>query len=374
MVTHVQQFARSARKVAVVLTVTAVAVGTAACGSSGDDSDAGSGSGGDRGPIVVASWGGRYEEATRRFLLEPFTRETGIETRIVAAPGTQVASLQAQRQTSNPQWDVMDSLTGEDAAFLDDNDLLEPLPADLRAVIERNAPEGSVTDYGIPYGNLGHIVVCNMDRVRRCPESAAEFFDVDAFPGTRTMSGNHPLVAYTLAQMADGVPAGETADTDIDLDRAVAALERVKPSVKVFWKSGDQMEQLIQTGEVDMGILYSGRAQGLIDNQGMNLRLNWNEGVYNPGVTAVVKGSKHAEAGFELIRWIAEHPEAQARWAEFMAYSVPNPRAIGMLPRAVAGVLADEPDNYRLLGKENFGWYVEHHRAANDAFRELVGG
>lgn len=372
MFTYVKQFVHPVRGLAALTALAALALGTAACGSS-DGGESGDG-GSDRGPIVVASWGGRYQEATQRFLIEPFTRETGIEVRLVAAPGTQVASLQAQKQASNPQWDVMDSLTGEDAAFLYANDLLAQLPGDLRARMERVAPRDSVTDYGLPFGNVGHIIVCNMDEVRRCPENAREFFDTEAFPGTRTMSGNHPVVAYTLAEQANGMPASETGRTPIDLDAATEALERVKPSIKVFWKSGDQMEQLIQTGEVAMGILYSGRAQGLIDNQGMNLKLNWNEGVYNPGFWSVVEGSEHADAGFELVRWIAEHPEAQARWAEFMAYSVPSPEALRLLPRDVSSVLADAPQNYDVLAKENFDWYVENQRDATSSFRELVGG
>ena len=45
------------------------------------------------GPIVVAGWGGRFTEASRTYLAEPFTQETGIEVQFVDAPVEQLSHV-----------------------------------------------------------------------------------------------------------------------------------------------------------------------------------------------------------------------------------------------------------------------------------------
>lgn len=365
------------RAVALALAAVLVAVTLAACGGSGDDDKGGStaaaGSSADKGPIVVASWGGKFTRSTREFLAEPFTDETGIEVKIVDVPGNQVAQLKAQQKAGKVQWDLLDSVVGQDAFLLDKEGLLEPLPADLQRRFETTLTRGATEPFGFTFANLGYVVACNADEVDDCPSTTTEFFDTDAFPGDRTMCATCPLVNLTMAEVAAGTPVEETAGKDIDLPAALEGLGKLKPEVKVFWQSGDQMEQVMRTGEASIGILYSGRALALKE-QGLNLEIGWDGGIYEPGYWAVVRGSENAGAAQQFMSWIADNPEAQAKWAEAMQYSVPNPKAFDLMKPEVAAGLADNPENAEKLARMNFRWMVDNADEVNAEWKSFLQG
>ncbi len=366
------------RLVALALCVLAAALTFAACGSSGSDGDtsgstAAGSSRADKGPIVVASWGGKFTRSTRDLLAKPFTDETGIEVKIVDVPGNQVAQLNAQKKAGKVQWDLLDSVVGQDAFLLDKQGLLEPLPARLQRTFERELTRGATEPFGFTFANLGYVVACNADKVDACPRDTREFFDTDAFPGDRTMCATCPLVNLTMAEVADGTPIDQTATTDVDLPASLDTLGRIKPEVKVFWQSGDQMEQVMRTGEAAIGILYSGRALALKE-QGLNLEIGWDGGIYEPGYWAVVRGSQHAAAAQQFMAWIADHPEAQAKWAEAMQYSVPNPKAFDLMKPEVAAGLADNPANAAKLARMNYRWMVGHADEVNGEWKSFLQG
>lgn len=315
--------------------------------------------------LVIASWGGRFTETTQEFLATPFEEETGIDVQIVDVPGTQVTQLQAQREAGQMQWDVMDSLGAGDAFVLAGDGLLEPLADDQSDTYVDALGEDKVSDFGFTYANLGYIIVC-ADTVQRCPTTIPEYFDVEAFPGDRAFPGTSPGPTTSILAEALGVELPQ------DVDTLLEPLRQLKPNVKVFYTSGDQQEQLIRQGEVDMIIMYSGRAFSVQDG-GTPLTINW-AGTYDPGYTAAVVDAPHPEAAREFLDWVVAHPEAQAQWAEKMQYSVPSPDALTQMPIEVAERLADYPENYERLGQQDFPWYVENKPAIDEGLNQIVQG
>lgn len=339
-----------------------------ACGSGGSSAAA---EGEDKGPLVVASWGSSTSESMRKYLAEPFTKETGIEVQIVDAPGKYVASVQAQSRASKIQWDILDAASAPDAYALQDQGLLEPLPADLKSELQGILAKDAVRDFGYSFSALGYIVTCQSERMQACPGTAADYFDVKKNPQARQMIATSPLVNLSLAELANGVAPGDLGTHEIDLDRAFAKLEELKPAVKVWWQSSDQSQQTLRTGEVDMGILYSGRAY-LLEEQGTPVQVSWNEGLYNPGYMAVVKGAPHKDSAFQFLEWIAKHPEAQAGWASGTRNSVPNPKAFDYMKPELRDSLADWPANRKLLANINYDWYVAHFDEVNKRWQEFL--
>lgn len=338
----------------------------AACGSSSDDgSSAGSGGEGGSDKLVIASWGGRFTETTEEFLAQPFEKETGIDVQIVDVPGTQVTQLKAQKDAGKMQWDVMDSLSAGDAYVLASEKLLEPLSEEQKTSYAEALGEDKLSDFGFTYANLGYIIVCRED-VKKCPTTVPEYFDTDAFPGTRALPGTSPGPMSSILAEAAGVELPQ------DVDTLLKPLKDVKEDIKVFYSSGDQQEQLIRQGEVDMSIMYSGRAYSLVD-KGTPLTINW-AGTYDPGFTAEVVDAPHPEAAQKFLDWVVENPDAQAKWAEQMQYSVPSPDALKSLPVNVAERLADYPENFDALGKQDFEWYVENKSAIDQGLNQIVQG
>jgi putative spermidine/putrescine transport system substrate-binding protein len=364
-----------------VLAVAVLAVFAAGCGS--DDSDDGGDSGGASTTaadekfgdvqLTVGAWGGAIDKQTKASYLDPYAAEGGSTAVFDAAPAAQLARLQAQSKAGNVTWDVLDSV-GADAAWpLNAEGLLEPLPADLKSHLEEELGADKVTDFGFTHANIAHVIVCNMDKVDKCPKDMAEFFDVEQFPGSRMFPGVGPLTAAAMAQSASGVSGDEIANEPPDLDAVFAKLDEVKPEVKVFFTSGDQQEQIMRSGEADMGIMWSGRAYALAA-QGMNLEINWDGGVYEPSYWAVAKDAPNKDAGFALLRYIADNAEGQAEWAEALHYSVPSPKAIDMVPANIQKELADTPSNFEKIVVPNYPWYAENTEELNKRYQDYVGG
>ncbi|MFC5337000.1 extracellular solute-binding protein [Leucobacter denitrificans] len=350
----------------------AASLGLVACSSGGGTTGEGDENGGEV-SLVIASWGDPFTSATMEFLAEPFMAETGYDVQIVDAPGKYVASLEAQNQANNVEWDLLDSTSAPDAYIAYDKGLVQKMPDDVKKRILEALPEDAVTDFGITWSILGYTTACNADAVTVCPQNTTEMFDTETFPGSRTSISTSPLVNLSLAEIASGVDPAELANHEIDMDRAFAKLEDFKAAGGTWWNSGDQYMQILSTNEVDMGIGYSGRSYAISDEMG-NLEIHWDQGLYNPGFWNVVEGSENSDAAWEFVEWIATHPEAAANWGQALGYSVPNPESFDYIDADVAKTLADYPENRELLGGMNFNWYVENYQDINDRWQEFLRG
>lgn len=363
---------RGARTATVLAIGTTLILALAGCANEGA-SGGGNANGGETPSLVIASWGDPFTSATREHLVEPFVEETGYDVQIVDAPGKFVASLEAQKQANNIEWDLLDSTSGPDAYLAYDQGLIAAMPDDVRERILAVLPESAVTDFGIAWSILGYITTCNADNVEACPSNSTELFDPASFPGARTSIATSPLVNLSLAELASGVDIDELATHDIDLDRAFGKLEEFKAAGGTWWSSGDQNMQVFATGEVDMGVSYSGRAYS-VAKELPNLQISWDGGLYNPGFWNVVEGSDHSTEAWEFIEWVATHPEAAADWAVALGYSVPNPESFDFIPGDVAETLADFPANRELLAVMNYDWYVENADDVNVRWQEFLRG
>lgn len=212
------------------------------------------------GPLVIATWGGAYTDALKAAFGDPFSEATGTEIQFVDAPGGYNAMLEAQAAAGNVTWDLID-IGEEDAVALIDQGLLQPLPNDLKAELIEAVGEENVTDYGISFASYGSVIACNSAAADACPTTPAEFWDVENFPGRRTMYGDGWTDALIYALLADGVAKEEL--YPLDVDRAFAKLDEIKPHINVWWTTGDQSQQIFRDEEVVMGLLWDGRASGL---------------------------------------------------------------------------------------------------------------
>ncbi len=293
------------------------------------------------GTMVVATWGGAYSDAFREAFADPFSEETGVEVQIVDAPGGYNAMLEAQAAANNVTWDLID-IGEEDAVALVDAGLLQPLPDDLKADLIEAVGEENVTDYGISFASYGSVIACNAAAADACPATPAEFWDTENFPGRRAMYGDGWTDALVYALLADGVAREEL--FPLDVDRAFAKLDEIKPHINVWWTTGDQSQQIFRDEEVVMGILWDGRASGLRE-QDVDIQLSFDGSPISRDLLVVPADAPNAEAAFELLRWYATHPDAGAIWIEAMGYGVANPESYGGVAPEVTADMGGAPEN-----------------------------
>ncbi len=347
-------------------------VALSGCASQGA-SEGGGESSAPTGPVVVANWGGLASEAYQAAYIEPFTAETGIEVQQVDAPGLFVARTEAQAAANRTEWDVLESITDSDVEFLAAQDLLDPIPADVKERLVAELGEENVTDYGYHSGTTAMLIVCNTDRVAVCPQSMEEFWDVDEFPEKRAIIGFNPIYPITAAQMAMGVPRDEVATTPIDVDATFAKLEELRPAVSVIYTTVDQGTQVLDQGEADMAIFYATRIYSELIPQG-NYEVVWTDGARAQGTSVVLKDAPHKAAAWELLEWNATHLEEQADFAVQAQKAPISAAALEFVPDDQHERFANAPEHEGDLAVPNAADFNSKFDEINRLWQEFIAG
>jgi spermidine/putrescine-binding protein len=200
--------------------------------------------------------------------------------------------------------------------------------------------------------------------VKRCPRTAAEFFDTKAFPGRRALGKDDWLNNCALALEADGVSPAHL--FPMDIRRCLRKMAAIKNQIGVYYSTADQMQQLFRDREIDMALGPDGRLWNLVD-EGMPLSLSYNGALYQSDYLAVIKGGKNSAGAFQFISWYATHPAAEGRFAVERVYGMPNPSAYKYVPPAIARELVDFPANRKQTAPADYGWVQDH---GSDAARQ----
>lgn len=348
------------------------AIALAGCATPSGSGDAG-GSEAPQGPVIVANWGGLASEAYQAAYVEPFTADTGIEVQQVDAPGLFVARTEAQAAANRTEWDVLESITDSDVEFLAEQDLLDPIPADVKERLVAELGEENVTDYGYHSGTTAMLIVCNTERVAVCPQSMEEFWDIDEFPEKRAIIGFNPIYPITAAQLALGVPRDEVETTPIDVDEVFGKLEELRPAVSVIYTTVDQGTQVLDQGEADMAIFYATRIYSELIPQG-DYEVVWADGARAQGTSVVLKDAPHKAAAWELLEWNATHLEEQADFAVQAQKAPISPAALEFVPEDQHERFANAPEHDGDLAVPNAVDFNSQFDEINRRWQEFIVG
>ena len=142
------------------------------------------------------------------------------------------------------------------------------------------------------------------------------------------------------AVIADGVPVDEV--YPVDLDRAFASFDRIKPHVVKWWDAGAQPPQMLTDNEVPMSVAFNGRITP-IQEAGAPVAIQWNEGLLARDDWAIVKGARNRENALKFIAF-ATLPAPQARFSMQIPYGFVNAKAAELIPEAQLAQLPTAPD------------------------------
>jgi putative spermidine/putrescine transport system substrate-binding protein len=275
--------------------------------------------------VNVVSWGGAYSVSQVEAYNKPFTELTGIKVNMIDADNP-AAPLKAQVEAGNVTGDVFDIEVSDAIRLCDEGALVEINPDDLPA-----APDGTPAAEDFVDGALRDCAVANIvwgtviayDTTKfpnGLPATAADFFDLEKFPGKRGLPKNPKRTLY-LALIADGVPAGEiydTLSTDEGVEQAFAKLDTIKNDV-VWWEAGAQPPQLLADGEVSMTTVYNGRIFDAMVSEGKPFDVIWDGQYMDLDMFAIPKGSPNPEAAMEYLKF-ATDTQRLADQAKYISY------------------------------------------------------
>jgi spermidine/putrescine-binding protein len=286
-----------------------------AAGCGGDDDDAED----DAGEMVVLQVGGSFGAAFDAAFLVPFGTESGVDVSQVEGGDDPIAAVTAQVEADNVQWDVVDCIPSFVAAT---PDIFQEIDRDIVQSTDDLVSPSVVTDkfMAINIQAFPLVAYSTEEFPDQGPSGWADFFNVETFPGPRGVPDVGLESASTMpaaALLADGVAAEDL--LPLDLDRAYAKLDELKPHVRVFWTSFVQGSDILRNGEVVMTVTTDGRGQQLMA-AGAPVGITYNEAFSVPTGLCVPVGSPNPDNAFNFMEYILSHPEQQAVFTSLTFY------------------------------------------------------
>jgi len=329
--------------------------------------------------VTAVSWGGSFGRAVNEGVNIPFTEATGIRV-VVEDYNGGLAQIRAQADAGNIHWDVVD-LEIADAVRGCDEGLLEPIDInslppgpDGTPAAEDFAPEGR-TECGVSHLWWSTVYAYNPDNIPgEKPETMADFFDLEKFPGRRGMR-RVPQVNLEFALIADGVPLDRVyavLDTPEGLHRAFRKLDAIKDRV-VWWEAGAQPPQMLADGEVAMSTAYNGRIFNAQVLENQPFVIVWDGQVLDVGVVGVVAGTPRMEEAMRYLAF-ATSAESQARIGRRISYSPTRGSGAPLVTTHVtAGVemaphMPASPENAGRALRYDWEWWADNQDEMNERF------
>lgn len=315
--------------------------------------------------LTFVSYGGIYQDG-QIASLQGFADKTGVT--LLSDGPTESAKIQAQVEAGNVLWDVVD--TGDYMPYVHCGTLFQKL--DFSKLDISKVPDGQVGECSVPAMNYAVMFLYNKDKwPENGPASWADFFDTEKFPGTRGIPGYADAEGFMveLALLNDGVAKEDLFPADID--RGLNKWRSMRDDL-VMWTTGAESQQMIESGEVDMVMVWSGRGKGALEN-GANYEPVWQDWVVVKDQITIPVGAKDPDAAYALINYYLG-VEAQTIMAEQTSYSPINTDAKPSVDELTASFMTNTPEKQALAYNQNVAFWVENYDEFTQKWAEFIAG
>ena len=242
--------------------------------------------------MTLVSWGGAYQASQINAYSDPYQEmNPGVEIVWDESSPEAVARMRAMDEAGNVTWDLVDVVAADAIRLCDEGLAME---VDHDAIL---APGDDGTPASADFGDLivsdcfiPQIVYSTTNGYRtdvaawegRTPEDVCAIFDMENFPGTRTLE-RRPINNLEWALLCDGVAMEDIYDvleTQEGIDRAFAMLDTIKDDT-IWWSSAAEAIQFMADGEAVTGSTYNGRLFSAIVEQNQPIEMLWDAQVFD---------------------------------------------------------------------------------------------
>ncbi|KKX33272.1 ABC transporter substrate-binding protein [Rhizobium sp. LC145] len=291
--------------------------------------------------LYVNTWGGPWEEAAKAHLIDPFTAETGIQVKTVSP--VSFAKLAQQVNTGIYEFDVTTLGAGE-LVRANDAGIIEELEAPY---------EGGLFENGIASHAFATVLAWRSDKYKEAPKTWADFWNMQKFPGGRSLQ-RYAARVLPIALLADGVAVKDL--YPLDVDRAFASLDKIKPHIRVWWTAGAQSTQILRDGEVDMIGIWHGRFFEA-EKARAPVAMTWDQGEIDRSYWVVAKDTPNLENAKKFVQF-ATSAKPLAGFCKAADYGPLNPASGEFVTAEEAKRMPTSPENYSRTFEQdmaNFG-------------------
>ncbi|KPG96065.1 ABC transporter substrate-binding protein [Pseudomonas sp. RIT-PI-q] len=292
--------------------------------------------------ITFAGWGGALQDAEREAYLKPAAKALGITIKEDNMDG--LAAVRAQVMSGKPKWDVVE-LGSNECVMAEREGLTEPL--DYQIISRDGVADNLRGKNWIASNAYSTVLAWYTDSTTKTPKNWKEFFD-PTIKAQRALY-RQPFTTLELALMADGV--GPKDLYPLDVERAFKVMERIKPQVANWWRSGSDSAQLLRSREVDALSIWASRIDEL-KKSGAPVDYTYDQALLDFDCVVVPKGAPNKALAMKLIAQIMS-PESQAKLVTFIPNPPINSKAYdtGIISPEMAATLPTSPAN---VGKVAF--------------------
>ncbi len=322
------------------------------------------------GEVVFSSWGGSFQDALRESMLDPAAQKLGLTIKEDTTNG--ISDVRAQITAGAVAWDITEQALS-DCARLKQEGALETI--DYSVVSTDGIPSSFVDSEWV--GLLTYSLVIGWQAEKfgeNGPQSWADFWNTEAYPGTRAMfnSVSHSLEAALMADGVDPADVNTVLRSEGGVDRAFAKLEEIAPDITVWYRGGSQAAQLMADEEIDFIHIGNGRAESL-NADAVQVGFTWNQATTDADCLLVPKGAPNRENAMRVINEILS-ADAQARMAVAISYGPVNAQAFetGIISPELAAKNNALPENMKTQVVLDPSFYVENFAELQERFDTLV--
>lgn len=318
---------------------------------------------------IYSTTGGKVATAKEKTIYKTFEENSGMSVR-EDFTNADTTKFFAAMEAGQAPWDLVELANPADWSRAEEKGYLAKLDP---AVVPLDELEpGNSNEYGFRFERFGFVLAWNTDKWPESgnpPDNMTDLYNTAEFPGKRCMF-NYPQYGATLesALLADGVSKEDL--YPLDVDRALKKLDTIKKDI-VWWSSGDQAQRLFETGECDIGVIWSGRVYDAAVKNGKPLAATWNNALYTDTVYAIPKSAPHPKAAQAyLATWLLDR-QGQRDFVKEIPYPTP-----------IKGLTYDaEISKWMPVGKnleaaiqeDDTGYYPEHIEELTKTFTKWLG-
>ncbi|WP_170285718.1 extracellular solute-binding protein [Microbacterium rhizomatis] len=290
------------------------------------------------GDVVWADYGGRSNETNAQVFHDPFFEDTGVEvTSTTRADSVAFEMLGG----GEGDYDVIMSGTEEAYRFQDG---LATLPQ--RDLVDEVVPE-DLRDY--MFGSFifasaqGYLAETFPDGG---PQSWADFYDFDTFPGLRAVPGTAANFDFMFeyALLADGVAPEDL--WPIDIPRALAKMDELKGHV-IFYTEYPQVQQLLVSKSAAIAVTTHSAYKAITD-AGFPTETVWNQALASSIGYVIPKTAPNLDNALALASFYAD-PERQAEFAMITGNGPATQAAFDFIPEDQQNIFPNSPQNLPLV-------------------------
>jgi putative spermidine/putrescine transport system substrate-binding protein len=171
--------------------------------------------------------------------------------------------------------------------------------------------------------------------------------------------------------MADGVPPDQL--YPLDVDRAFASLDRIKPQIVKFWATSAEGLNLVTGGNSDLGMITFGRLITMKHRgEDPGIDIEFNQGLAKTSYLCIPKGAKHVKNAHKFMAFFFDPKNHAAFINAYPAYGFTNTKAAEFIKPETLQKIITEPKRFENIVMVNDEWWAEEDDAKKSNYEKVL--